>query len=123
MRADLEEATTVIRRNADAPSRARSALLDILGTDSHSDDAILLTSELVTNVVRHAPHDVEEMSLGVSTDPVLTISVTQAGGFPKDLAPTETLGGMGLQIVDAVSSTWGFSTDGRTLVMWFQLDD
>ena len=122
MRAHLDElTTTTIPRGPDAPSSARQVLLASLPPGALLDDALLLTSELVTNVVRHAPEAVGQIDLGVSAAPVLTVSVTQGGGFPEDIGPSGSLGGMGLRIVDAVSSRWGFSSDGESLVMWFQL--
>lgn len=122
MTAHLDELmTTTIPRGPDAPSCARQVLLTSLPPGAQLDDALLLTSELVTNVVRHAPETVGQIDLGISADPVLTISVTQGGGFPDEMGPSGSLGGMGLRIVDAVSSRWGFSSDGDSLVMWFEL--
>jgi serine/threonine-protein kinase RsbW len=116
-----ELTTTMIRRDSDAPACARRVLLDSLPPGPRRDDAVLLTSELVTNVVRHAPDGVDEMTLGVTHTPVVAVSVTQGGGFPDGVRPSDSLGGMGLRIVDAVSSRWGFSSDGESLVMWFEL--
>jgi anti-sigma regulatory factor (Ser/Thr protein kinase) len=88
--------------------------------------AVLLTSELVTNAVRHAglsPND--EISLDIAPRPgIVRITVADEGsGFQiwggrqsRDLGS-----GWGLHLVRQLSDRWGVSRDGSTEV-WFELD-
>ena len=114
---------------AEAPSKAREILTDLVGEETPPatlHDLHLLTTEIVTNAVRHADVD-EESTLELhvlATPPVLRVSVTDPGGttIPRiqELDVTAP-GGMGLFIVYQVSDRWGFerSDDGATEV-WFE---
>jgi anti-sigma regulatory factor (Ser/Thr protein kinase) len=87
------------------------------------DLAILLSSELATNVVRHArvPFVVHvergDRSVGVRV-------TDQGGGVPVQRSPevTETTG-RGILIVDALSDGWGIHQDAATdeTTVWFRL--
>lgn len=110
-------------------SRARRALaraLDSWGWQGESADiAILLTSELLTNAVRHAGAPVL-LSAGVEPlggmlrvevhDEILDgVSVRRASGDDED--------GRGLQLVDVLARRWGWRagpTGGKRV--WFELD-
>jgi anti-sigma regulatory factor (Ser/Thr protein kinase) len=90
-------------------------------------DALLLTSELVTNAVLHGGVDgagVVDLQVARSAS-LLRISVTDPGGETsptvQDLDVTVP-GGMGLFLVDQISSRWGVDelADGGTQV-WFEL--
>jgi anti-sigma regulatory factor (Ser/Thr protein kinase) len=115
---------------AEAPSRAREILTDMVGEETPAatlHDLHLLTTEIVTNAVCHAAVD-ETATLElrvVATPAVLRVSVTDPGG--ATLPHIEEIdvavpGGMGLFIVEQVSDRWGFerSGDGATEV-WFEL--
>ena len=115
---------------AEAPSKAREILTELLGDETPPatlHDLHLLATEIVTNAVRHAEVD-ESATLElrvVATPPLLRVSVTDPGGeaIPRiqELDVTAP-GGMGLFIVDRVSERWGFerADDGATEV-WFEL--
>jgi anti-sigma regulatory factor (Ser/Thr protein kinase) len=87
------------------------------------DVATLLSSELATNVVRHAlvPYVVEvqlaDRSIGVRV-------TDHGGGHPVQRSPevTETTG-RGILIVDALSDGWGIVQDASTAetTVWFRL--
>ena len=115
---------------AEAPSRARELVTDLVGDSTPSEtmhDLHLLTTEVVTNAVRHA--DVDEngtIHLNiVSTAKTLRVSVIDPGGDTepciRELDVTAP-GGMGLFLVEQVSERWGFerADDGVTEV-WFEL--
>ncbi len=84
-------------------------------------DATLVVSELVTNAVRHSGCErVDEIELQVARTPDgVLISVRDVG--PSATEPTVhersfDLGGLGLQVVDAVCAQWGTEqSDGRLL--------
>jgi anti-sigma regulatory factor (Ser/Thr protein kinase) len=91
------------------------------------EDAALLTSEVVTNSVRHAGPSADE-GIGVElqlSDDHLRVSVTDDGpGFEPDVdaPPLERdMGGFGLVLVDRIADRWGVIRN-RQNVVWFELD-
>ena len=110
-----------------APSIARRLVADAL-TDKPTGllhDALVLTSELVTNAVRHGHGDVE-LSLYVHAGTV-RVEVSDAGrGQPRPPHSGRALhdDGRGLLILAALATEWGVrprkDRPGKTV--WFQLD-
>lgn len=82
--------------------------------------AELMTSELVTNSVRHAHTGFE---LTIHSQEEIRVEVRDTGaGTPTLLSPTpHDPSGRGLRIVEAMSNTWGITptSDGKTV--WFTL--
>ena len=99
-------------------------------TDLVHDDAELLVTELMSNVVRHQDAGAMSVDVSIAVDGSATVSVTGGIGElsaalvrPPALPAQSSEGGRGLFIVDSVASTWGTQRkDGRTTV-WFTLDD
>jgi anti-sigma regulatory factor (Ser/Thr protein kinase) len=87
-------------------------------------DAVLLTSELVTNAVRHANlQDADAIRLEVTTQShAVRVTVIDEGpGFDLDGIRTDReTGGWGLKLVDALSDRWG--TQAAPHGVWFELD-
>lgn len=88
------------------------------------DDTLLLTSELVTNAIRHGEGDIT-VRLWPGPDVVrLEVSDTNPRLPAPRQAGTEAEAGRGLALVDALSSRWGASPQhspaGKTV--WFELD-
>jgi DNA-binding NarL/FixJ family response regulator len=85
------------------------------------DDALLMATELVTNAVVHAESDVNVRVLAVGER--IRIEVADSGGGALRLRPpsTESLGGRGLLLVEALSRTWGTSAGQDKKVVWFEL--
>ena len=89
-----------------------------------SDLATLLTSEIVTNAVRHAESS-PKLTVGVA-DGLLEVGVTDAAReqapVMSDLVDSAAEGGRGLAIVDELSDGWGTNVlpDGKEV--WFLLD-
>ena len=85
-------------------------------------DALLLTSELVSNVVIHAATPFE---LEVDADHgVVRIVVRDGSTHPPvvhDPAPDET-GGRGLLLVHSLSTRWGYEADRNGKAVWFELE-
>lgn len=111
---------------ADDPGSARRFVTDQLKTWGYpnlTDDAALLTSELVTNAVIHGgePYAVEVVDLH---DGIL-VTVEDASHSPLPAArrqDADAESGRGLAIVEALATAWGTSAvpdDGR--VVWFRL--
>ena len=92
------------------------------GCDDMVADAILVTSELVTNAIVHA-HEGVELRASFSNR-ILRLEVLDSGPGTPDprLATDEDEHGRGLLLVDALSAAWGVESagDDRKLV-WAEL--
>jgi anti-sigma regulatory factor (Ser/Thr protein kinase) len=121
---------TEIAGGAEAACTARELLTEMYGDAAPEDtlhDLHLLTTELVTNAVLHAgAGESETIELRVDGGgEALRVSVTDRGGSDtphvEELDP-ETPGGMGLFLVEQISSRWGVERvgDGANRV-WFEL--
>ncbi len=112
----------------DAPRLARVRLGELLAGRVAEDDMLdiaVLTSELVTNAVRHSGRagtsDTIVLHVAIAAD-VLRVEVCDRGsGFsrPAVLRPRADGGGNGLILVERLSSSWGVSGDDGTCV-WFE---
>ena len=90
-----------------------------------TDDVLLVTSELVTNAVRHGEGEVEvRVDVGAAA---VRLEVLDEGAVvveePPGGKPVDRSGGWGLHLVRALSQAWGSGLDahGRTLV-WAELE-
>jgi anti-sigma regulatory factor (Ser/Thr protein kinase) len=113
-----------------AAGRAREILNGALASAVSGErlhDLLLLTTELVTNAVRHA--DVDEgrtLELSVAAEPRrLRVAVTDPGGATSPRVQSLDVnvpGGMGLFLVDQISSRWGTERGpGGATQVWFEL--
>lgn len=86
------------------------------------DDALMVTSELVTNAITHADSSCRiRLSVSATT---LRIDVLDGGsGTPEPRPASETEEhGRGLHMVDAVASAWGLEeVPGRGKLVWAEL--
>jgi len=109
----------------DAPGHARSAFAPLRG---HADEdalerALLLTSELVTNSVRHAGGAEVRVDIWPAGESIAVVVTDDGPGFtPVAQATTiaESDGGFGLPLIDTLSETWGSGSDGEAWV-WFEV--
>jgi anti-sigma regulatory factor (Ser/Thr protein kinase) len=90
------------------------------------DDAVLLTSELVTNAFRHAgigAEDAIEVTVSIDTR-VLRIMVRDRGsGFdPEAIRRRSDEGGWGLDLVRRLSSRWSVDRREVGTDVWFEMD-
>jgi anti-sigma regulatory factor (Ser/Thr protein kinase) len=113
---------------AAAPSIARRLVADALSGKPTEvvDNALVLTSELVTNAVRHGHGDIE-LSLYVDPDTV-HVEVSDAGRRkprPPHSGRALSEDGRGLLILAALATNWGIRSheDGPGKTVWFQLGD
>jgi len=118
--------------HARAAAKARAALeasLDLFSDvldEQRLDDLRLLTSELVSNSVRHGASVPEHpIRVRVSVmDTKVRVSVVDSGpGFERSPQPAKpgVDGGWGLFLVERLADRWGTDGDGATTV-WFELD-
>jgi anti-sigma regulatory factor (Ser/Thr protein kinase) len=110
-----------------APRRARAEVTGLLAARVAENDLLdvtVLTSELVTNAVRHGGAGEGEtivVHLAIAAG-ILRVEVCDRGpGFspPEVLRPGAQGGGNGLILVERLSFSWGVAGDDGTCV-WFE---
>ena len=113
---------------AHAPAEARQELqarLPGILAPSLIDDVLLLTTELVTNSVRHSPAATDgtvDVAVMVAQERIRVEVSDPGSGFSHVPQHPGTLseGGRGLFLVEALSDRWGTEGGERTTV-WFEL--
>ena len=106
---------------AEARSQVRAAI-DAWDVPVDEDVAVLLTSELVTNAVRHAAG--EAITLGVRcTRDRLRVDVHDRSAAPPVLTdvPADAEAGRGLVVVAGLSADWGFYRTPMGKAVYFTL--
>ena len=114
----------------DAVALARDAVVQAVARERSSaqriEDLRLLTSEIVTNALRHAGMGSESsitVGVDISPDRVRVEVVDHGPGFDPDALPTpsaERVGGWGLVLVQELADRWGVIRDDPNSV-WFEL--
>jgi transcriptional regulator with XRE-family HTH domain/anti-sigma regulatory factor (Ser/Thr protein kinase) len=106
-----------------APALARAALAaTAIGIPKRAfDDTELVTSELVTNSVRHSGSDWVEVSIAVDAH-VLRVEVSDQS--PQSMRPRTpgVEGGWGLAILGELASRWGVERERAGKTVWFEYD-
>lgn len=100
--------------------RSCSAMLDAEPTDT----VLLLTSEMVSNAVQHARTERVRVSLE-RVGSSLRVAVSDDDPEPPVLHERDDrrIGGLGIQMVEQMSSAWGVEVDGsRGKRVWFEVD-
>jgi len=111
-----------------APGLAREATRDALSTwqVAHLEEtALLLVSELVTNVVRHARARVLAMALWLEPERAsLLIEVHDADPHePRPRTPGRLEeGGFGFVLIEALAGKWGVRQTETGKAVWVELD-
>ena len=110
-----------------AGSGARRELLAGNGTlpSSVRDDVLLLTTELVTNAVRHSsagPEALVRVELRRATDRVRVAVSDEGTGFTAE-APHERneADGWGLALVDRIADRWAITSTASGTCAWFEI--
>lgn len=97
-------------------------LLALWDCDDADDAGALLTSEVVSNAVRHAA-GVLAVQLDLRlVDGVVRVAVEDPATAQPTLrnAGAEEMGGRGLMLVDALAARWGSRPTERGKVVWFE---
>lgn len=84
--------------------------------------AVLLSSELVTNAIRHGSPPVTVLA-GLSHDGVLRVEIRDDGSgetLPRHARPDDD-GGRGLHLVATLAGRWGSSTTSSGKLVWFEV--
>jgi len=110
--------------NLDSPRSARVAVRDALANkvDATALDIIeLLTTELVTNAIRHARSDARVAAALIGAR--IRVSVTDDGeGIPRVTdASDEDESGRGLALVDTLAESWGVDPHDVGKTVWFEI--
>jgi anti-sigma regulatory factor (Ser/Thr protein kinase) len=91
------------------------------GRVAQRDDAVLLVSELVTNVVRHvAGRAALRLEIRLAA-PLLHVAVVDSSTVPPAVRPGTSAGGHGLGLVAAVADRWGSEEQDGGKRIWFEL--
>lgn len=115
------------RSEPSAAGDARRSLDELLAPyldASALDNAKLLTSELVTNAVRHGPRGpyADVLLRVLVRDALVRVEVIDDGaGFILPAPSHREIGGWGLVLVDSVADRWAIEDGGPTTV-WFEID-
>lgn len=120
----LDSASVELPQAPDSAGKARTFVRQTLEQwrrNAVIDDALLLSTELVTNAVVHA-HSAVNLRVLVFPERV-RVEVSDTGGGALQLrAPgADALNGRGLLLVEELSRTWGTSADRDEKVVWFEL--
>jgi anti-sigma regulatory factor (Ser/Thr protein kinase) len=97
-------------------------MLELWDCDDPDDAGVLLTSEIVTNAVRHAA-GVLAMQMDLSlADGMVRVAVEDcASAVPRPIVVDhDSVGGRGLVLVEALASRWGSTPTDRGKVVWFE---
>ena len=124
----MVELRAVLDAHPEQVAHARHLVSEYLGEGADvrvdREIAILLVSELVTNAVLHGVSPFELRAVQSRTG--LRVEVRDHNG---STAPVLRLGdglaesGRGLQLVDTLADRWGWSEDGGSKVVWFEIGD
>lgn len=110
-----------VPRSVPAARRVVTQLLTAWAAEGYRDDAALLVSELVTNVVRHVAGEAA-MTVEVHlTRAALHVAVVDGSTAPAAPRPRAADGGYGLRLVAAVADRWGSEEHVRGKRVWFEL--
>jgi anti-sigma regulatory factor (Ser/Thr protein kinase) len=119
-----------LQPDAHAPSEARGRLAALLPGGLSADlvdTLLLLTTELVTNGVRHSTAGVAgggtvDVAVGLEADRIRVEVSDPGSGFHHvpHMPGTLSEGGRGLFLVEALAGRWGMGDADRTTV-WFEL--
>jgi anti-sigma regulatory factor (Ser/Thr protein kinase) len=123
----LEKVSSDVRRRMSAdtvsPAEARRIVRSTLdGWDADDIKLVeLLTSELVTNAVRHAATEIVFcVEVALST---VRVEVSDAGTTMPHIRDDDQIGGYGLRIVEALATRWGVDLlPGAGKTVWFEVD-
>jgi len=115
----------VLGREAESVAEARDWVESFIGQVPDAaavcDDAVLIVSELVTNALRHGLGDI--VLRASMDDGAVAMSVTDNGAELPVLREVQRdrVGGVGLQIVERLSTTWGVAPFPGGKTVWVTL--
>jgi GAF domain-containing protein/anti-sigma regulatory factor (Ser/Thr protein kinase) len=126
----LEAGELALKGGPEAVSLARAAVRARLEPDLPADrlgDVMLMTSELVTNAIRHGgaagPDDrIRLRALMRGRRARIEVRDDGPGFAAADPRRSPAGAGMGLELVDRLADAWGTHRRGRTTLVWFEVE-
>lgn len=127
----MTAAAATLHAAVDLPSTARSVpaarrlvahLLTAWAAEAFHDDALLLVSELVTNVVRHVSGQVALRVEVALSDPGLHVAVVDSSPELPVPGLRGPQGGHGILLVSALADRWGSERYDGGKRVWFELE-
>jgi sigma-B regulation protein RsbU (phosphoserine phosphatase) len=111
---------------AQACSHARQAVRDFCctrGLHGVADDAELLTSEVVTNAVRHSEGMLTMLLVHMNDTLAVTVRDNNAHvpQLPPDMPDPLAEGGRGLAVLNCLAGEWGIAAGNVGKTVWFRL--
>lgn len=99
--------------------------LETWGLGSMRADAELVASELMSNAVRHAPEDASHQLRIVRRAGGVRLVVTDGSNATPAIRPVDDgqIGGRGLRIVEAITSSWGYDPHRLGKQVWAEIED
>jgi anti-sigma regulatory factor (Ser/Thr protein kinase) len=117
--------TMPLSHSADSAALARRFVCTTLeewGCSELADSASLVTSELVTNALKHAQSTVDvTMSFTPETSLWIEVHDQGVGQIQRRDADADATAGRGLEIVEKLSRTWGAVTDAEGKSVWVEM--
>jgi anti-sigma regulatory factor (Ser/Thr protein kinase) len=116
-----------LEHDVSAAFRGRRAVRDLLDGEASASfisDAVLATSELVTNAVLHTGGVVGLFAHFDEQRGWLRVEVSDSSKdppLPRAEEVPDHAGGLGLRVVAAVSSNWGSDLNAHGKTVWFEL--
>jgi len=116
-----------LEHDLSAASHGRRAVRELLDGDAAAPlirDAMLATSELVTNAVLHTSGTVGLWARYDQRHGWLRVEVSDSSRdapHPRAVGAPDQIGGLGLRVVAAVASSWGSVTNEHGKTVWFEL--
>ena len=121
----MERVEAELASNPSATAAARALLREALETwelDGFGEVTELLTSELVTNAVRHAGSTVTLRAFRQGSRIRVEVDDTSiATPVRRNPAPAEP-GGRGVMIVESLADDWGADVRENGKTVWFEID-
>ena len=115
----MKEGMNVRGLNTAATLWCSAAVGACAGTDMLA-EAVLLTGEIVSNVVRHARSEAR-MRVWADAEHLLVEVGDDDGAAVVAPAEPSNLGGRGLRVVDAIAGSWGVRRCPTGKTVWFEL--
>jgi serine/threonine-protein kinase RsbW len=110
-----------VGRSAAAARHLVAQLLDAWAAEPFCDDATLLVSELVSNVVRHVAGQLAMRIEVVLSGRSLRVAVVDSSAVLPGVASGGPRGGHGLGLIAAVADRWGSEEYAGGKRVWFEL--